>query len=46
MRTNKIEITCPVAFAKICAQFVREGVTFEAHERANGEFLITLTGGY
>jgi hypothetical protein len=30
----------------IIAGLVREGVTFEATQRGDGDFCITLTGGY
>lgn len=43
---NQIEFTNVVQFARFCAQLMREGVRFIAHERSNGEFLITLTGGF
>lgn len=41
---GKIEFTDVVAFAKFCAELTRQGIAFTAHERTNGEFLITLTG--
>lgn len=41
-----IEKNDGVEFAKICAQLAREGVTFEARDRGNGEYIIELTGGF
>ncbi len=43
---GKIEFTSVIAFAQFCAELVRQGIKHEAHERTNGEFLVTLTGGY
>ena len=38
---------CTVAaFAAFCVACVREGVKFEAHEQADGSFLVKLTGGF
>lgn len=32
--------------AEFCAALVREGVTFEARETSNGQWLVTFTGGF
>lgn len=33
--------------AKFCAELVRQGVTFELHEAANGSlYRVTFTGGF
>ena len=41
---GKIEFTDVVSFAQFCAELVRQGILFEAHERTNGEYLVALTG--
>lgn len=41
-----IEFTSVVAMAQFLAELVKQGIRFTAHERTNGEYLVTLTGGY
>jgi hypothetical protein len=41
-----IEFHDVIAFTKCCAELLRQGLTFRAHEHTNGEFHIILLGGY
>jgi|15BtaG_2_1085339.scaffolds.fasta_scaffold54824_3 hypothetical protein len=37
---------CEITLARVVAELVRQGVTFTSEIESNGEWSITLTGGY
>ena len=43
---GKVYVNDEIEMAKIVAQFVREGVTFEVDKQKYDTWVITLTGGY